>query len=104
MNERIFTVPSLIQLVQDHDTYWENTLLDTGVLILDADEDETGVALTLSTDLPYRTVFDRYQTHVANCSACLDTPVWDVACEEGLRLGHACADVMAAQEETAAQN
>lgn len=104
MSETTFQTVSVEEIVSSHSLYWESALANLRVGVLDASEDPTGLVLTLSTDLPYRAAFDRYNTHVAGCTACLDTPVWDIGCETGARLAHIAADAMAAQEDLASQN
>lgn len=105
MKKIFFETPQLDELIHLHNAYWEAELQDqSDVLILDADEEETGLALCVSLDLPYRTTTDRYAEHVRHCQACLETPVWDIGCEYGARLAHIAADAMVAQNDRAAQN
>ena len=54
--------------------------------------------------LPYFAAMRVYEKHVADCRICLDTPVWDIGCEQGQVLAHEAADMMAEQDEQAAQN
>lgn len=70
--------------------------------VLDADEDPA--AEPFSFVLPYWVAQQCYMAHVEGCPSCLDSPVWDIGCEEGNRLAHEAADAMSAQDAQAAQN
>lgn len=96
MSERTFEIPTAdsIRAVDDH--HWRDALasLDTPVL------DEGEVAYVM----PYFAAFRAYEKHVRDCTACAESPVWDIGCEQGARLASISADAMAAQDDLAVQN
>jgi hypothetical protein len=54
--------------------------------------------------MPYFAAMRTYERHVDSCSACQNSPIWDIGCEEGAALAHIAADAMAAQDDLATQN
>ena len=54
--------------------------------------------------LPYSIYMRAYEDHMNECSACQDSPVWDISCERGAELAHQAADAMGRQDRLAELN
>lgn len=62
------------------------------------------LAVVVSVRLPYGRLAATYRQHVAGCSVCQNSPVWDMECDEGNRLAGQAADACAAQSLSAVRN
>lgn len=96
MNERTFELMTENEMQERAGLEHESALISRNVPALE----ESPASLVM----PYFAAFRAYERHVARCTACQDTPVWDIGCETGARLAHLSADAMAAQEDLARQN
>lgn len=61
-------------------------------------------ALVISCALPYSWAAKAYASHVDRCTACQDSPVYDIECEQGNRLAAQAADACARQSLRAVLN
>lgn len=103
---RRFTADELAQR-----TATEAELSLTGIEILEADPelestDPEGywLAETVSSAMLYAAAARRYRNHVDNCTACQESPVWDIECPIGNLLAGTAADACAAQSGLAVWN
>lgn len=62
------------------------------------------LAKLISVALPYSLYARVYRSHVAGCSTCQNSPVWDIECPLGNALASRAADACAAQSLSAVRN
>lgn len=70
----------------------------TGIEILESDPEQPDpFAQAVTQALPYAVHAQAYRSHVEECTACQDSPVYDIECETGNDLAAQAADACARQ-------